>query len=154
MFGCVRMSRRRGSGQACIAPVDRCGFAHTGRERPSGRVSGGQRINCINCIMLPKVVLWNNTLSIHNMPYFFGGNNMEIKLRGEMTIADIRQALFEQLHDLETNYAVNFSRGATLYIHPTNGLGDDVIPRVAGGRPLTKLYSIGPYRSAADERKL
>jgi hypothetical protein len=44
-------------GQACIAPVDRCGFAHTGRERPSGRVSGGQRINCINCITLPKVVL-------------------------------------------------------------------------------------------------
>ena len=79
---------------------------------------------------------------------------MEIKLRGEMTIADIRQALFEQLHDLETNYAVKFSRGATLYIHPTNGFGDDVIPRVAGGRPLTKLYSIGPYRSAADENKL
>jgi hypothetical protein len=79
---------------------------------------------------------------------------MEIKLRGEMTIADIRQALFEQLHDLETNYSVKFSRGVTLYIHPTNGFGDDVIPRVAGGRPLTKLYSIGPYRSAADERKL
>ena len=37
---------------------------------------------------------------------------MEIKLRGEMTIADIRQALFEQLHDLETNYSVKFSRGA------------------------------------------
>ena len=79
---------------------------------------------------------------------------MEIKLRGEMKMADIRQALFEQLHDLETNYSVKFSRGATLYIHPTNGLGNDVIPRMAGGRPLTKVYSTGPYRSAADEHKL
>jgi hypothetical protein len=79
---------------------------------------------------------------------------MEIKLRGEMTIADIRQALFEQLHDLEINYSVKFSRGATLYIHPTNGIGDDVIPRMAGGRPLTKLHSIGPCRSAADQYKL
>jgi hypothetical protein len=79
---------------------------------------------------------------------------MEIKLRGEMNMADIRQALFEQLHNLETNYSVKFSRGATLYIHPTNGLGDDVIPRMAGGRPLTKVHSMGPYRSAADEHKL
>ena len=79
---------------------------------------------------------------------------MEIKLRGEMKMADIRQALFEQLHDLETNYSVKFSRGATLYIQPTNGLGDDVIPRMAGGRPLTKVFSMGPYRSAADEHKL
>jgi hypothetical protein len=78
---------------------------------------------------------------------------MEIKLRGEMTIADLRQALFEQLHELETNYSVKFSRGATLYINPTNGFGDDVVPRMAGGRPLTKLYSAGPYRSAADERR-
>jgi len=45
---------------------------------------------------------------------------MEVKIRGQMTIADIRQALFEQLHELETKYAVQFSRGATLYINPTN----------------------------------
>ena len=79
---------------------------------------------------------------------------MEIELRGEMTIADIRQALFEQLNDLETNYSVKFSRGASLYIHPTNGFGDEVFPSMAGGRVLTKLFSLGPYRSAADEHKL
>jgi hypothetical protein len=45
---------------------------------------------------------------------------MEVKIRGQMTIADIRQALFEQLHELETKYAVQYSRGATLYINPTN----------------------------------
>jgi hypothetical protein len=141
-------------GRAASHPVDLANLPIKGVEGQSGAVLGVPRINCTNCIMLPKVVLWNNTLGIHIKSVLFGGINMEIKLRGEMTIADIRQALFEQLHDLETNYSIKFSRGATLYIHPTNGFGDDVIPRVAGGRPLTKLYSIGPYRSAADERKL
>ena len=59
---------------------------------------------------------------------------MEIRVRGEMTIADIRQALFEQLHEFESNYAVKYSRGATLYVNPTNGFGDDVTPRLPGGR--------------------
>jgi hypothetical protein len=77
--------------------------------------------------------------------------DMEIRLRGEMTIADLRQALFEQLHELEITYAVKFSRGATLYVNPTNGFGDDVIPRLPGGQDLKILYSAGPYRSAADE---
>ena len=59
---------------------------------------------------------------------------MEIRVRGEMTIADIRQALFEQLHEFESNYAVKYSRGATLYVNPTNGFGDDVTPRLPAWR--------------------
>ena len=76
---------------------------------------------------------------------------MEVRIKGQMTIADIRQALFEQLHELETKYAVQFSRGATLYINPTNDFGEEVTPRMPGGRELRTLYSMGPYRSAADE---
>jgi hypothetical protein len=79
---------------------------------------------------------------------------MEIKLKGEMTLADIRQALFEQLCTLEDDYPVHYSRGATLYLNPTDGLGDDVTPRMPGGGELRKLYSTGPYKCAADERKL
>ncbi len=79
---------------------------------------------------------------------------MEVRIRGQMTLADIRQALFEQLHELETIYAVQHSRGATLYINPTNAFGEDVIPRMPGGHELKTLYSTGPYRSAADDRKL
>jgi hypothetical protein len=79
---------------------------------------------------------------------------MEVRIRGQMTIADIRQALFEQLHELETKYAVQFSRGATLYINPTNSFGDDVIPLLPGGHELKTLNCAGPYRSAADEAKL
>jgi len=79
---------------------------------------------------------------------------MEIKVTGEMTIPEIRQALFERLHEVEDEYAVRHSRGATLYINPTNGFGDDVVPRNKGGRIVNKLYSDGPYKSAADEYKL
>jgi hypothetical protein len=79
---------------------------------------------------------------------------MEIRVRGEMTIADVRQVLFEQLHELEVKYAVKFTRSATLYVNPTNGFGDDVKPRLPGGQELKVIYSTGPYRSAADEEKL
>ena len=61
-----------------------------------------------------------------------------------MTIVDIRQALFEQLHQLETKYAVQFSRGATLYINHTNAFGNDVPPRMPGGHELKTLYNNGP----------
>jgi len=78
---------------------------------------------------------------------------MEIKVKGEMTLDDIRQALFEKLKEVECELAVHHSRGATLYINPTNGLGDAVEPR-KGGRKVDTIYSDGPYRSAADDYKL
>ena len=78
---------------------------------------------------------------------------MEIRLKGEMTLAEIRQALFEKLHELEEGYAVKFSRGATLYINPTNEFGEDVVPRKQTGEELKRMFSNGPYKSAADEYK-
>lgn len=74
--------------------------------------------------------------------------DMQIKIKGEMTIPEIRQALFEKLCEIETDHAVRYSMGATLYINPTNGFGDTIHPDVS------KLYSTGPYRSAADDYKL
>jgi hypothetical protein len=68
-----------------------------------------------------------------------------------MTMAEIRQALFEKLHELEDDYAVRYSRGATLFINPTNGFGDDIKPYNEHGRSVEKLYSTGPYHSAADD---
>jgi hypothetical protein len=44
---------------------------------------------------------------------------MKIILKGEMTLADILQALFETLHNVEEDYAVRYTRGATLYINFT-----------------------------------
>lgn len=78
---------------------------------------------------------------------------MQILIRGEMSMADIRQAIFEKLHELEDDYAVKFSRGATIYINPTDGKGQNVVPRCRG-RSLKKMDCDGPYHSAADDFKL
>ena len=79
---------------------------------------------------------------------------MKIKVKGEMSLVAIRQALFEKLCELEEEYFVRFSAGATLYLNPTNGFGDDIIPVTRSGREITILHSSGPYRSAADEYNL
>jgi hypothetical protein len=79
---------------------------------------------------------------------------MQIKVKGEMTIAELRQAIFEKLHEVEDDFSVRFSRGATIYINPTNGFGDDVVPHNKAGWKVDKLYCDGPYRSAADDFKL
>ena len=73
---------------------------------------------------------------------------MEIKVKGEMTLVEIRQALFEKLSEVECDHAIRYSFGATLFLNPTNGFGDAVNPSVS------KVYSRGPYKSAADEYKI
>jgi hypothetical protein len=78
---------------------------------------------------------------------------MKIKVKGEHTMAEIRQALFEKLHEIESDLAVRYSIGATLYINPSNGFGEEVSPR-KGGRKIDNLYSEGPYHSAADDYKI
>lgn len=79
---------------------------------------------------------------------------MKIRVKGELPIAEIRQALFEKLHEVEDDLAVRYSMGATLYINPTNGFGEKVEPHNTHGRKIENLYSEGPYRSAADEFKI
>ena len=63
---------------------------------------------------------------------------MQIKVFGEMPLADITKALIEQIKEFEGEFAIHHSRGATLYINPTNGHGDDVEP-TRGGRKVEKM---------------
>ena len=79
---------------------------------------------------------------------------MQITIKGEMSIADIRRAIYEELGKLEDEFALGYSQGATLYVNPTNGEGDPVILRKRDGRVLGKLMSEGPYRSIADDFKI
>ena len=79
---------------------------------------------------------------------------MQIKIEGEFTLAEIRQVIFEKLHELEIVFAATHSQGATLYITPTNGEGGDVVLHRQDGRVLSKIVCSGPYRSAANEYKL
>jgi len=74
---------------------------------------------------------------------------MEIKVRGEMSIAEIRQALFEKIIEAE-EMGVRYTQGATLFLNPTNGFGDKIEPR-KHGKIVKKLNSSGPYKSAADK---
>ena len=75
---------------------------------------------------------------------------MKIKIKGEMTLAQLRQCLFEQLHEMEERFNVRHVRDVTLYITPTNGLGGEVYCRDGLGQEVSTLYSKGPYRSVAD----
>lgn len=76
---------------------------------------------------------------------------MKIKITGEMSLAAIRQALFEKILEVEDECAIHHSRGATLYINPTNGTGDTVFPRNKSGRKIETVTSDGPYKSAAED---
>lgn len=79
---------------------------------------------------------------------------MQITIKGEMTIAEIRQAIYEKLGELEDDFAIVYSQGATLYVNPTNGLGEEVVARTKQGKTVGKMSCNGPYRSAAEEFKI
>lgn len=79
---------------------------------------------------------------------------MQITIRGELTIAQLRQAIYEKLHELEEGFALGYSQGATLYVNPSNGLGDPVQLKTREGRKLEKMVSEGPYKSVADDFKI
>lgn len=79
---------------------------------------------------------------------------MQVRIIGEMTLFEIRHALFEKIIEIELETGLKYSRGATLFLNPSNGFGDDVTPRRRTGEKLTRVYSHGPYRSVADELKI
>ena len=82
------------------------------------------------------------------------GAIIQIKVKGEFTVSEARQALFEKLQELEDDYAVRHVRNLSLYLTPTNGFGDEVVPHNHAGQKVDTLYSQGPYRSAAEVFKL
>lgn len=79
---------------------------------------------------------------------------MQIRIKGEHSITDIRQALFEMLAEAEGEHGIRYSIDATLYLQPTNGFGAEFTPRSRNGKPIKSLYSNGPYQSAADHYDL
>lgn len=79
---------------------------------------------------------------------------MQIIISGEMTIAQLRQALFEALKELEDDYNVKHFKNTTIYVNPVNEFGEEVVPRNRLGQQVNKLHSNGPYRSAADDYKI
>ena len=76
---------------------------------------------------------------------------MMISVRGDLTMAEIRQAIFEALCEIEDEYAVRYSHNLTIYLNPTNEVGDRVVVRNRLGAVVSRVTKKGPYRSAADE---
>lgn len=76
---------------------------------------------------------------------------MQVRISGEIRLHEIRRALCEALGEIEAEYSIRHSRGAILYINPTDGLGETVIARNKLGRVVSRIMKDGPYRSAADE---
>lgn len=76
---------------------------------------------------------------------------MQIRVTGELTLSEVRRALLEALGEIEDEFAIRHSRGAVLYINPTDGRGEDVVARNRLGRIISKVTKDGPYRAAADE---
>ena len=79
---------------------------------------------------------------------------MKIKIKGEMTIPELRQAIYEQLHEIESRFFIRNTKDITIYMTPTNGFGNQVECRDTNGREVSTLYSDGPYRSAAERYDL
>ncbi|MBB4267924.1 hypothetical protein [Roseospira visakhapatnamensis] len=79
---------------------------------------------------------------------------MKIRVKGEMSMPALRQALFEQLYALEEDHFVRHCREVSLFLTPTNGFGEPIVARTECGAALDAVYSDGPYLSAAAEFRL
>jgi len=82
------------------------------------------------------------------------GGIMKIKFSGEMTLAQLRQCIYEQMHRMEEQFAVRHSRDVTIYLTFTNGFGETVACRDGCGREITSIQAENPYCSAADHYQL
>jgi hypothetical protein len=74
-----------------------------------------------------------------------------INVRGDLTFAEVRQALFEALGEIEDEFGVRYTRNVNLFINPTDEMGEKVIARNSLGKVITRVVKKGAYRSAADE---
>ncbi len=79
---------------------------------------------------------------------------MKIKFHGELHVHQLRQALFEELHQLEEEFLVRHSKDITLYLTPTNGLGTPVLCKDQHGKKVEVIFNTGPYKSAADDYEI
>lgn len=74
-----------------------------------------------------------------------------ISVRGDLTMAQVRQAIFEALGQIEDEHNLRHSRNVTVFVNPIDEFGEKVVLRDERGKVLSRVTKKGPYRSAADE---
>lgn len=76
---------------------------------------------------------------------------MKIIFRGEYSVPELRQAIYEQLNIIQNRFTVRHARSITVYLTPTNGFGDAVACYDRNGVEVPVMQAEPPYRSAADD---
>ncbi len=76
---------------------------------------------------------------------------MQIKILGEMSFAEMRQAIYETFQEIQDEYGLRRTFGVVLFINPVDEVGEKVVPRNRFGRRVERVTKKGAYRSAADE---
>lgn len=76
---------------------------------------------------------------------------MKIKIKGELSMQDLIQAIYEKLHEMEDRYRVRHSKDVVIFFTPTDGEGEEVACTTGTGKEVKVIQSNGPYRSVADK---
>ena len=76
---------------------------------------------------------------------------MKIRIKGEMSITELIQAIYEQLREMEELYRVSYTRDVVIFLTPTDGEGEEVSCRNRRGKEVVSLQCDGPYKSVADK---
>jgi len=79
---------------------------------------------------------------------------MKIKFQGELSMTQLSQAVYEQLHQIEDQYRVRHAKEITLYLTPTNGFNNEIYCRDVYGKEVKVVFCHGPYRSAAEDYEI
>jgi hypothetical protein len=74
-----------------------------------------------------------------------------LRLNGDMTLAEMRQAFFEMTGQLEDEHGVHHTCNASLFINPVNEAGEKIVVRDSLGAVLKNVTRKGAYRCAADD---
>jgi len=75
---------------------------------------------------------------------------MKIKIRGELSLRQLIQCIYEQLLEVEQRYAIHHAQHVTIYMTTTNGCGDVVFCKNEQGEEVFTMHTDGPYDSITE----
>ncbi len=76
---------------------------------------------------------------------------MKIKFHGELSIPELKQAIFELFQELEDECLVRHSKNISLYLTPTDGTGDRIYCKNRCGMKIDTIKCYGPYHSVTEK---
>lgn len=72
---------------------------------------------------------------------------MKIKIKGELSASEFRQAIFELVQELEDQFTITHVKNINIYLTPSDGEGERVYCRNARGKEIETYKFDGPYKS-------